>query len=218
MRPAGGLARARPNKSSSPPAEALNPFPGALVTKPIADGRLPSAGCVRCESSSRLVTWNAGKSGGGQEFSEKDIKLAFQQFDVDNNGFLGASDISHIFMAIGEDLDDDMIDELIREADKDGDGQIAFAEFHRLVKELEKESLGGAAVEPMKDFSRKPKTMKLSSSDGSGDGSDSAGVAGGGYSHVPSFFPVLALQELLFQAKCGKHGLVVGFEPSIASQ
>ena len=84
-------------------------------------------------------------------------------------------------MAIGEDLDDDMIDELIREADKDGDGQIAFAEFHRLVKELEKESLGGAAVEPMKDLSRKPKTMKLSSSDGSGDGSDSAGVTGGGY-------------------------------------
>ena len=73
-------------------------------------------------------------------------------------------------MAIGEDLDDDMIDELIREADKDGDGQIAFAEFHRLVKDLEKESLGGAAIEPMKDFSRKPKTMKLSSSDGSGDG------------------------------------------------
>jgi hypothetical protein len=90
-------------------------------------------------------------------------------------------------MAIGEDLDDDMIDELIREADKDGDGQIAFAEFHRLVKELEKESLGGAAIEPMKDFSRKPKAMKLSSSDGSGDGSDSAGVAGGGYSHFPSF-------------------------------
>jgi hypothetical protein len=87
-------------------------------------------------------------------------------------------------MAIGEDLDDDMIDELIREADKDGDGQIAFAEFHRLVKELEKESLGGAAVEPMKDFSRKPKTMKLSSSDGSGDGSDSASAAVGRYSHL----------------------------------
>jgi hypothetical protein len=133
-----------------------------------------------CKFLNVSVTWIPGRSAGGQDFTEKDIKLAFQQFDVDNNGFLGASDISHIFMAIGEDLDDDMIDELIREADKDGDGQIAFAEFHRLVKELEKESLGGAAIEPMKDFSRKPKTMKLSSSDGSGDGSDSAGAAGGG--------------------------------------
>jgi hypothetical protein len=133
--------------------------------------------CCGCALKSNAIL---GKSGGTQEFTEKDIKTAFQQFDVDNNGFLGASDISHIFMAIGEDLDDDMIDELIREADKDGDGQIAFAEFHRLVKDLEKESLGGAAIEPMKDFSRKPKTMKLSSSDGSGDGSDSAGVAGGG--------------------------------------
>ena len=54
------------------------------------------------------------------------------------------------------------------------------SEINKL-KELEKESLGGAAVEPMKDFSRKPKTMKLSSSDGYGDGSDSAGVTGGGY-------------------------------------
>ena len=120
---------------------------------------------------------------------------------MDNNGFLGASDISHIFMAIGEDLDDDMIDELIREADKDGDGQIAFAEFHRLVKELEKESLGGAAIEPMKDFSRKPKTMKLSSSDGSGDGSDSAGVTGGAYEPPPSllqFFIYEPYIRLLF--------------------
>jgi hypothetical protein len=119
-------------------------------------------------------------------------------------------------MAIGEDLDDDMIDELIREADKDGDGQIAFAEFHRLVKDLEKESLGGAAIEPMKDFSRKPKTMKLSSSDGSGDGSDSAGVTGGGgYMIAPPSATTRAASHTRFLSRRGGRNLDLSSDSSL---
>ncbi|KAJ1471500.1 magnesium-bound form of calmodulin C-domain E104dE140D mutant, partial [Baffinella frigidus] len=55
---------------------------------------------------------------------DPDIKSVFSQFDRDGNGYLGASDLAAVYRSLGEHLDDDLIDELIREADKDGDGQI----------------------------------------------------------------------------------------------
>jgi len=50
--------------------------------------------------------------------------MLIRQFDRDGNGYLGASDLAAVYKVLGENLDDDLIDELIREADKDGDGQI----------------------------------------------------------------------------------------------
>lgn len=44
-------------------------------------------------------------------FTDRDIRTAFDQFDVDKNGYLGASDLANIFRSIGEELDDDMVRE-----------------------------------------------------------------------------------------------------------
>ncbi len=56
--------------------------------------------------------------------SEEEIREAFKVFDRDNNGFISAAELRHVMTSIGEKLTDDEVDEMIREADQDGDGRI----------------------------------------------------------------------------------------------
>lgn len=52
------------------------------------------------------------------------LTYALQVFDRDNNGFISAAELRHVMTSIGEKLTDDEVDEMIREADQDGDGRI----------------------------------------------------------------------------------------------
>jgi len=66
-------------------------------------------------------------------FSDEEIKQAFDTFDLDKNRFVGAAELSHILQIIGEEVTDDEIDEMIRLCDTDGDGQVTFDEFYKLM-------------------------------------------------------------------------------------
>jgi len=66
-------------------------------------------------------------------FSEDEILEAFRSFDLDCNNFVGAAEIRHVLVNIGERVTDEEIDEMIRMVDRDGDGQVGFEEFHRMV-------------------------------------------------------------------------------------
>merc|ERR1740129_1922125 len=66
-------------------------------------------------------------------FSDEEIKQAFDTFDLDKNRFVGAAEISHILQVIGEEVTDEEIDEMIRLCDADGDGQVTFDEFFKLM-------------------------------------------------------------------------------------
>ncbi|MCJ1380552.1 hypothetical protein MMC17_003660 [Xylographa soralifera] len=68
--------------------------------------------------------------------SEDEIRVdqeAFKVFDRDNNGFISAAELRHVMTSIGEKLTDDEVDEMIREADQDGDGRIDYNEFVQLM-------------------------------------------------------------------------------------
>lgn len=47
-------------------------------------------------------------------------------FDQNKDGFIGRDDIRHIMSLMGEDFTDDDIDEIVTQADVDGDGKINF--------------------------------------------------------------------------------------------
>jgi hypothetical protein len=49
-------------------------------------------------------------------------------FDKDGSGFISAAELRHVMTNLGEKLTDAEVDEMIREADIDGDGQICYDE------------------------------------------------------------------------------------------
>ena len=74
-----------------------------------------------------------GGGGGGFALSPEEVKEAFREFDLDKNGFVGAAEIAHVLQSMGEKATDDEVDEMILMADLDGDGQISFDEFFKLI-------------------------------------------------------------------------------------
>ena len=65
--------------------------------------------------------------------SEEEIREAFKVFDKDGNGFISAAELRHVMTNLGEKLTDEEVDEMIREADIDGDGQINYEEFVKMM-------------------------------------------------------------------------------------
>ena len=47
-------------------------------------------------------------------------------------GYVGAAEIKFVLDALGEDVTDEEIDEMIRLIDIDGDGQVSFKEFFKM--------------------------------------------------------------------------------------
>jgi hypothetical protein len=60
---------------------------------------------------------------------EQDIIEVFKVFDNDGNGYITAAELRHVMTNLEEKLTDEEIDEMINEADIDGDGQISYNEF-----------------------------------------------------------------------------------------
>ena len=58
--------------------------------------------------------------------TEKELKEAFSVFDQDGDGFINARELKQVMANLGENLSDEDIDAMVKEADKDGDGKINF--------------------------------------------------------------------------------------------
>merc|ERR1711892_90340 len=66
--------------------------------------------------------------------SDEEIKDTLRVFDKDCNGFISAAELRQALANLGEKLSDDELDEMIKEVDFDGDGQIDYAEFLSMMK------------------------------------------------------------------------------------
>ena len=58
--------------------------------------------------------------------TDEELREAFKVFDKDGNGFISAAELRHVMTNLGEKLTDEEVDEMIREADIDGDGQVNY--------------------------------------------------------------------------------------------
>ncbi len=54
------------------------------------------------------------------------FKFSSDLFFQDGNGFISAAELRHVMTNLGEKLTDEEVDEMIREADIDGDGQVNY--------------------------------------------------------------------------------------------
>lgn len=67
--------------------------------------------------------------------SDERLEAAFRIFDKDNNGFIDAQEIRAV-LGKGKNLDDHVWEELISEVDINGDGEVSFKEFKKMMQQL----------------------------------------------------------------------------------
>lgn len=58
--------------------------------------------------------------------SEEELREAFRVFDKNGDGFISASELRHVMTNLGEKLTDEEVEDMIKEADLDGDGLVNY--------------------------------------------------------------------------------------------
>ncbi|GFX89041.1 calmodulin [Trichonephila clavipes] len=58
--------------------------------------------------------------------SEKELKEAFRVFDKNGDGFISAPELRNVMTNLGEKLTDEEVEDMIKEADLDGDGLVNY--------------------------------------------------------------------------------------------
>lgn len=67
--------------------------------------------------------------------SYKAIEEAFKVFDKEGKGSIDRETFRHIMTTMGEKLTDEEVDEMLDEADADGDGEIDYLEFTQMISQ-----------------------------------------------------------------------------------
>ncbi|XP_053922029.1 uncharacterized protein LOC104059638 [Cuculus canorus] len=99
------------------------------IKKMIADIDKEGSGTIDFEDFLAMMT---------QKMSEKDSKeeilKAFRLFDDDGTGKISFKNLKRVAKELGENLTDEELQEMIDEADRDGDGEVSEQEFLRIMK------------------------------------------------------------------------------------
>ncbi|KAK0162616.1 hypothetical protein PV327_006381 [Microctonus hyperodae] len=66
--------------------------------------------------------------------SKEEVLKAFRLFDDDDTGKITLKNLKRVAKELGENMTDEELQEMIDEADNDGDGEISEAEFMRIMK------------------------------------------------------------------------------------
>jgi Ca2+-binding EF-hand superfamily protein len=69
----------------------------------------------------------------GRKDSREDIEKVFKLFDDDNTSRISFRNLTRVVEELGENIDDEEMQDMIAQADRDGSGEINFDEFYRIV-------------------------------------------------------------------------------------
>lgn len=69
----------------------------------------------------------------GTTDSETEVIEAFRVFDKEGNGLISASELKHVLTTLGEKLTDSEVEEVIKEADVDGNGHINYQNYVKMM-------------------------------------------------------------------------------------
>ncbi|KAF0889338.1 hypothetical protein E2562_023641 [Oryza meyeriana var. granulata] len=81
----------------------------------------------------RKASLGGGDGADGEGDADEELREAFKVFDKDKDGLISAAELRHVMISLGEKLTDEEVEQMIREADLDGDGQVNFDEFVRMM-------------------------------------------------------------------------------------
>nr|XP_009688730.1 PREDICTED: centrin-1-like [Struthio camelus australis] len=95
-----------------------------IISKVDEDG----SGKINFESFLQVMTQKMA-----EPYSKEEILRGFRLFDHDGTGKISFEKLKLVAVEVGEDITDEELQEMIDEADLDGDGQVNKQEFLRIL-------------------------------------------------------------------------------------
>ncbi|XP_066395296.1 probable calcium-binding protein CML13 [Miscanthus floridulus] len=99
------------------------------IRQMIADVDKDGSGAIDYEEFEHMMTAKIG-----ERDSKEELSKAFRIIDQDGNGKISNIDIQRIAKELGVNLTLDEIQDMVQEADRNGDGEIDFDEFIRMMR------------------------------------------------------------------------------------
>ncbi|XP_070804433.1 uncharacterized protein [Pituophis catenifer annectens] len=99
------------------------------IKKMIADTGKDGSSTINFEDFLAMMTTKMN-----EKDSKEEILKAFRLFDDDGTGKISFKNLKRVSKELGENLTDEELQEMIDEADRDGDGEINEEEFLRIMK------------------------------------------------------------------------------------
>lgn len=99
------------------------------VKKLVAEVDRDGSGVVGYEEFLAVMTAKMG-----ERDSREEILKAFRLFDDDETGKISFKNLKRVAKELGESITDEELQEMIDEADRDGDGEVSEEEFFRIMK------------------------------------------------------------------------------------
>ena len=99
------------------------------IKKMIADIDKDGNGTIDFEEFLTMMTAKMG-----ERDSREEIMKAFRLFDDDETGKISFKNLKRVAKDLGENMTDEELQEMIDEADRDGDGEVNEEEFFRIMK------------------------------------------------------------------------------------
>lgn len=97
----------------------------------IKDADIDGDGTIDFDEFIEMMTSQEEKD--SQCTQKENLRKTFEIFDTDGSGKISSDELKIVMKKLGEELTDFQIQEMIKEADSDGDGEIDFEEFVRMV-------------------------------------------------------------------------------------